>query len=54
MDELLWLTEKLLGQIQTDSGLSARCTALFEREFAVEKTVKQIVAALSATEAEQP
>lgn len=47
LDDLLLLTEKLLDQIKTDSGLSARCTALFEREFAVEKTVKQIVAALS-------
>lgn len=51
VDEILLLTEKLLDQIQTDSGLPARCTALFEREFAVENTVKQIVAALSATEA---
>lgn len=49
-DELLQLTEKLLDQIQTDSGLSARCTALFEREFAVENTVKQIVTSLSAKE----
>jgi glycosyltransferase involved in cell wall biosynthesis len=48
VDELLLLTEKLLDQIQKDSGLSARCTALFEREFAVEKAVQQIVAALSA------
>jgi glycosyltransferase involved in cell wall biosynthesis len=51
VDELLLMTEKLLDQIETDSGLSARCTALFEREFAVENTVKQIVAALSVTEA---
>ena len=48
LDELLSLTEKLLDQIETDSGLSTRCTALFAREFAVEKTVRQIVAALSA------
>ena len=54
VDELLLLTEKLLDQIQTDSGLSARCAALFEREFAVENTVKQIVAALSATQAGRP
>lgn len=54
VDELLLLTEKLLDQIGTDSGLPARCTALFEREFAVENTVKQIVAALSATEAGRP
>ena len=54
VDELLLLTEKLLDQVQTDSGLSARCSALFEREFAVENTVKQIVAALSATQAGLP
>lgn len=54
LDELLLLTEKLLDQIATDSGLSARCTALFEREFAVEHTVKQIVAALSSNDASQP
>lgn len=54
VDELLLLTEKLLDQIETDSGLSARCTALFEREFAVENTVKQIVAALSTTDAGRP
>lgn len=54
LDELLLLTEKLLEQIETDSDLSARCTALFEREFAVENTVKQIVAALSATEVGRP
>ena len=50
VDELLLLTEKLLDQIETDSALSARCTALFESEFTVENTVKQIVSALSATE----
>ena len=54
VDELMLLTEKLLDQIETDSALSARSTALFEREFAVENTVKQIVAALSATEAGRP
>ncbi len=51
VDELLLLIEKLLDQLQTDSGLSTRCIALFEREYAVENTVKQIVAALSATDA---
>lgn len=54
VDELLLLTEKLLDQIKTDSDLSARCIALFEREFAVEITVKQIMAALSVTEAGRP
>lgn len=52
--ELLLLTEKLLDQIEMDSGLPARCTALFEREFAVSKTVKQIVAALSANKCRRP
>lgn len=51
VDELVLLTKKLLDQIKMDTGLSARCTALFEREFAVENTVKQIVAAFSAMEA---
>lgn len=54
VDELLRLTEKLIDQIETDSGLSARCTAFFEREFAVENTVQQIVASLSAMVAGRP
>lgn len=48
IDELLKLTEDLLEQVQADADLSERCLRLFEREFTVEKTVKQIVAALSA------
>lgn len=48
VDDLLQLTEKLLVQIDADAALSDRCSRLFEREFAVENTVKQIVAALSA------
>lgn len=48
VDELLQLSEKLLTQIKDDSGLSDRCRGLFEREFAVERAVQQIVAALSA------
>jgi glycosyltransferase involved in cell wall biosynthesis len=51
VDELLRLTEQLLDQIENDSGLPARCTALFEREFSVENTVQQIVAALSKNQA---
>lgn len=54
VEELVLQAEKLLDQMETDSGLAARCTALFEREFAVDNTVKQIVAALSATEAGRP
>jgi glycosyltransferase involved in cell wall biosynthesis len=53
LDELLILAEKLLNQIQTDSGLSDRCMTLFKREFAVENTVKQIVAALSVNNLSQ-
>jgi glycosyltransferase involved in cell wall biosynthesis len=47
--ELLQLTDKLLDQIdsQTDD-LHNRCRSLFEREFAVDRTVRQIVAALGA------
>jgi glycosyltransferase involved in cell wall biosynthesis len=48
VSELLQLTDKLLAQIQVDTELSNRCRHLFQREFAVERTVKQIVAALSA------
>ena len=47
VSELLRLAKKLLMQIETDKGLPTRCKALFEREFAVEKAVKQIVAALA-------
>lgn len=54
VDELQQLTEKLLSQIEVDSGLSDRCYRLFEREFSVEKAVQQIVAALSARDTEQP
>lgn len=48
VDELLGLAEKLLNQIKADTALSERCLHFFKREFAVEKTVKRIVAALSA------
>ena len=45
--ELLSLAHRLLEQIDTDPNLPHRCRNLFNREFAVEKTVRQIVAALS-------
>lgn len=51
LDELLNLINKLLDQIQSDNALSGRCSRLFEREFSVENTVKQIVAALSEKKA---
>lgn len=50
LDDFFALTDKLLTQIESDTDLSDRCTRLFSREFAVEKTVKQIVAALSTKE----
>lgn len=49
MGELLELTDKLLAQIHLQANvLSNRCRNLFEREFAVDRTVRQIVAALDA------
>ncbi len=45
--ELLRLTDKLLTQIDSQADdLPNRCRNLFEREFAVDRTVRQIVAAL--------
>ena len=48
LDELISLIDQLLAQIETDTSLSDRCRRLFEREFSVERTVHQIVAALLA------
>jgi glycosyltransferase involved in cell wall biosynthesis len=49
MCELLQLTEKLLTQIDSQNEeLQNRCRMLFEREFAVDRAVRQIVAALMA------
>lgn len=45
--ELLQLADKLLTQIDSQAEeLQNRCRSLFEREFAVDRTVRQIVAAL--------
>ncbi len=47
--ELLQLTDKLLTQIDAQADdLSIRCRSLFEREFSVDRAVRQIVAALMA------
>ena len=54
VDDLLQLTERLIDHIGTDSGVSVRCTSLFEREFSVEKTVKQIILAFSAERVLEP
>lgn len=48
VDDLVQFANRLLDQIESDDQMSSRCRSLFEREFAVEKTVHQIVAALSA------
>ncbi len=48
LEDLLKFANQLLAQIESDAQISSRCRSLFEREFAVEKTVRQIVAALSA------
>lgn len=48
VDEMLRLTEELLTQIESERNLPARCRSLFEREFAVERTVRQIISGLSA------
>lgn len=48
VNDLVALANSLLTQIQQDADLSDRCRNLFQREFAVEKTVRQIVASLSA------
>jgi glycosyltransferase involved in cell wall biosynthesis len=47
IDDLLQLVSKLLAQIKSDGELPSRCRNLFEREFAVDKAVRQIVAALA-------
>ena len=46
-DDLLQLVSTLLAQIKSDDDLPSRCRNLFEREFSVDKAVRQIVAALS-------
>lgn len=46
LNELLFLTEQLLDDIENDARLTDRCTDLFKREFSVAKAVQQIVDAL--------
>jgi len=45
--ELQQLVNGLLEQIDVDHNLSSRCRGLFQREFSVEKAVRQIVGGLS-------
>lgn len=46
LDELVRLSEVLLRQIDDDPDLPSRCRALFEREYSVDRAVRQIVGAL--------
>ena len=48
VDDLVQFAKQLLEQIESDGQMPPRCRNLFQREFAVEKTVHQIVAALSS------
>ena len=47
VEELLQLTQKLLTQIESDSQMSFRCQSFFQREFSVDKAVRQIIASVS-------
>lgn len=53
VEELLELTEKLLDQIGKDTEFEIRCKRLFARHFKVERTVKQIVNALTTKDSVQ-
>jgi glycosyltransferase involved in cell wall biosynthesis len=48
VNDLFQCANQLLAQIESDGQMPSRCRNLFQREFAVEKTVRQIVSALSA------
>ena len=48
VEDLHQLVAELLVEIELDDQISSRCAALFDREFAVEKTVDQIVLALNS------
>ena len=48
VEDLVQFAYRLLDHIASDGQMSSSCRNLFQREFAVEKTVRQIVSALSA------
>jgi glycosyltransferase involved in cell wall biosynthesis len=48
VEVLSQLTEELLDKIETDDQISTRCRELFDREFSVDRTVRQIVSALTS------
>lgn len=47
LEDLIHATERLLTQIERDKSLAGRCRSLFNSKFAVDKTVRQVVAALT-------
>lgn len=47
VDVLLELADKLLAQLGSDAVMPKRCLRLFDREFSVENTVRQIIAAFA-------
>lgn len=48
LEELNRLAKELLNQIESDDGISDRCTNLFEREFSARKAVDQIINAFNS------
>lgn len=48
LEELNRLAKKLLNQIESDDGISDRCSNLFEREFSASKAVNQIINAFNS------
>ena len=47
LEDLVNATERLLTQIENDNSLSRRCHDLFDTNFAVDKVVRQVIAALT-------
>jgi glycosyltransferase involved in cell wall biosynthesis len=48
IEVLSQMAEELLDEIDANDQISTRCRELFDREFAVEKTVRQIVSSLTS------
>ena len=46
LEDLVYATERLLTQIESDNSLSRRCRCLFDSNFAVDKVVRQVISAL--------
>jgi hypothetical protein len=48
LDDLAKMANELLEQVVTDVDLPHRCKALFDRQFAAEQAVRQIVGSLAS------